>query len=278
MTPIIEPLVTFGQGLIVTFRADSMEPMVTNKDRELQAFAGRLNEALDEQGIPPKGKGRQGIVGKMFGVSQKGARKWLEGESFPDTDRFASMAAQLNRNTEYLFFGRGPKYPDNKDLPTPSSEAREDRSKYLQKPITDCIRIPALNVACSMGPGRMAPSQEEVIEEFAVSPAWLRKHTHISHPDNLAIITGYGDSMAGTFSDGDLLLVDRGVTEIKIDAVYVLARGEELFIKRLQRVPDGTLLMISDNERYKPYPITPSELPTFHVLGRVIMAMTKKIL
>ena len=41
-----------------------------HKDEKL-LFAERLNHALDIFGIPPKGKGRQITVAKMFAVSQK---------------------------------------------------------------------------------------------------------------------------------------------------------------------------------------------------------------
>jgi SOS-response transcriptional repressor LexA len=71
-------------------------------------FSRRLDHALDLCGIPPKGKGRQVIVGKMFGVSQKAASKWLEGISLPDTMRIAVIAERLKVNVEWLTYGSGP--------------------------------------------------------------------------------------------------------------------------------------------------------------------------
>ena len=72
------------------------------------AFSKRLDHALDLYGVPPKGKGRQVTVGKMFGVSQKAANKWLEGISLPDTMRIAVIAEKLNVNVEWLTYGVGP--------------------------------------------------------------------------------------------------------------------------------------------------------------------------
>lgn len=74
---------------------------------EKLAFAERLNHALDLSGIPPKGKGRQIIVAKMFGISQKNARNWLEGLNFPETERFSTIAERLNVNFEWLITGKG---------------------------------------------------------------------------------------------------------------------------------------------------------------------------
>ena len=62
---------------------------------------------MDRAGVPPKGKGRQVIVGKMFGVSQKGARKWLEGEAIPDTKRIPEIAKKLGVRGEWLLTGMG---------------------------------------------------------------------------------------------------------------------------------------------------------------------------
>ena len=70
-------------------------------------FADRLNHALDLNNIPPKGKGRQVTVAKMFGVSQKGASKWLEGTTYPDLQRIAVIAKRLNVNVEWLAYGTG---------------------------------------------------------------------------------------------------------------------------------------------------------------------------
>ncbi|WP_020208257.1 LexA family transcriptional regulator [Gilvimarinus chinensis] len=137
----------------------------------------------------------------------------------------------------------------------------------------DSISIPRLDVAGSMGFGAAAPAGHiDVVERITVNMEYLRRNLAISSPANLAMITGYGDSMEGTFNDGDLLLVDRGVTEIKVDAVYVLCLGDELYIKRIQRRPGGSFLMLSDNVKYPPYEITNSEADNFQVLGRVLLA------
>ncbi len=76
---------------------------------EKQAFAARFNEICDDKNVPPKGKARQTEVSKIFSVSQKGARKWLEGEGFPSTDRAIEIAKWAGVQFEWLMTGRGPK-------------------------------------------------------------------------------------------------------------------------------------------------------------------------
>ena len=106
-----------------------MEPMVTDDERE--AFSRRLNGLLDTLGVPAKGRGRQGLVGTMFGVSQKGARKWLEGEAMPSTTRLPEIARRLHTTTEYLLTGNPPG-------PDPAiGEVMEEAGEYASGPAGD---------------------------------------------------------------------------------------------------------------------------------------------
>ncbi len=60
------------------------------------------------------------------------------------------------------------------------------------------------------------------------------------------------------------------INEHPTDAVYVLTLNGRLYIKTLQRRPDGKLVMISDNRKYEPYTIGESDECVIH--GRVIVA------
>jgi phage repressor protein C with HTH and peptisase S24 domain len=134
------------------------------------------------------------------------------------------------------------------------------------------ITIPHLNVAASMGHGLVPENQVEVIREMTVHLDWLKTQgVPYSSLENLAIITGDGDSMEGTFRDGDSLLVDRGITEIRTDAVYVFTLDGDLFIKRLQRMTGGALRMISDNPVYPPIMIDGADLEKIHIQARVLL-------
>jgi transcriptional regulator with XRE-family HTH domain len=80
--------------------------VVTDPDYR-RRFSARLNAALDDIGVPQKGKGRQLAVAKLFGVSQKGARKWLEGEAVPGRARLAAICERANVSPDWLLTGRG---------------------------------------------------------------------------------------------------------------------------------------------------------------------------
>lgn len=136
-------------------------------------------------------------------------------------------------------------------------------------------RIPQLDVRASMGSGIVVPAHDEVVCSVQVGEQPLRRllgNAQVSSLANLRLITAYGDSMSPTFSDGDVLLVDTGVAGAQIDAVYVMAYRDELFIKRLQRLPGGVLRMLSDNRVYDPVDIANGQREEFRVLGRVLLA------
>lgn len=134
------------------------------------------------------------------------------------------------------------------------------------------ITIPHLDVAGSMGQGRVPPDHIEVIRDITVHLDWLKTQgLSYSKLENLAIINGDGDSMEGTFSNGDSLLVDRGITEIRADAIYVFSLDGDLFIKRLQRMIGGSLRMISDNTVYPPIVIEGEQLERVHIQARVLL-------
>lgn len=136
------------------------------------------------------------------------------------------------------------------------------------------ITIPQLDIAGSMGPGRTPPDLHvEVVRDITVHLDWLKTQgLSYSKLENLAIIDGDGDSMDGTFKNGDSLLVDRGITEIRTDAVYVFTMDGDLYIKRLQRMTGGMLRMISDNPAYPPIILEGAILEKVHIQARVLLA------
>lgn len=81
-------------------------------NNEKQKFADRLNEALDDAGVPLKGMGRQSTLVRMLGVSHRLAKKWLDGEEFPPTSKMVKLATELQVRSNWLFSGQGEKKPD----------------------------------------------------------------------------------------------------------------------------------------------------------------------
>src|SRR6056297_102998 len=86
---------------------------------------------------------------------------------------------------------------------------------------------------------------------------------------DLADIQVAGDSMWETLHDGDKVLVDRTVSRVVRDGIYVLAFEGELLVKRCQRdLQSGDVIVKSDNKAYDSFRITDSD--RLDVIGRVI--------
>jgi hypothetical protein len=80
---------------------------------EKQLFSERMNLVADILGIPPKGKNRQKLLGKVFHVSQESARKWLSGEGFPKTEQSIEIVKRANVSYEWFMTGRGAMFTES---------------------------------------------------------------------------------------------------------------------------------------------------------------------
>jgi len=141
---------------------------------------------------------------------------------------------------------------------------------HIKKSDPDDITINKyVDVTGSMGVGILLRDQPGQITRFSVNEEWLNKNVPFNTgKQNLAIVTGFGDSMRGMFNSGDPLLVDTGVKSLDYDGVYFFRVGSEGFIKRLQRIPGDGIRAISTNKEYESWTIT-KEMD-FEVFGRVL--------
>jgi phage repressor protein C with HTH and peptisase S24 domain len=105
------------------------------------------------------------------------------------------------------------------------------------------------------------------VERRAFSREWLRSITS-TPPRNLFWAIGDGDSMEPTIRSGEIILIDRTEGRQYLDdGIWALTHGEVGMIKRLRRLPDGTVELHSDNHLVRPYVATKDEL---NIVGRVV--------
>ncbi len=117
------------------------------------------------------------------------------------------------------------------------------------------------------------PDHDTVVGGMQLSSKWVSRNLpHVSSLVNLSVISALGDSMTPTFHDGDILLVDRGVFDLKVDAVYVLAKNEELFVKRVHRKLGGGVVIKSDNPLHGEEHLDDPDSVGLKILGRVVWA------
>ncbi|WP_220815665.1 XRE family transcriptional regulator [Pseudomonas paralcaligenes] len=130
------------------------------------------------------------------------------------------------------------------------------------------VLIPQYNVRGSMGHGQVVGEYVEFVRNMVVAGSELgRLGLEITSPSNLAIITGWGQSMAPTIQDKDPVVVDRGITSYQDDGIYVITWDNHLFIKRLHKAAGGKLKIISDCRPHDSDTVDPEDI---YVHGKVL--------
>lgn len=104
---------------------------------------------------------------------------------------------------------------------------------------------------------------------MAFLPDWARKTLDIN-PKNLVLISATGDSMEPTLREGDLLLVNTGVTRVIDDGIYAIRVNDTLMVKRIQRLASGELIIKSDNPAYKEQMISNAQAEDLRIIGRLV--------
>lgn len=142
----------------------------------------------------------------------------------------------------------------------------------------DILCVPMLDVRASAGSGDIRPDDDPIVGSMRINTAWARRHLGaITGIQNLVTLIAHGRSMEPTFGDGSILLVDHGVAEIQVDGVYVLCYANQLYVKRVtRRLPDGALIVSSDNAFHSGFTIAGAERESVEVLGRVAWAFDSK--
>ncbi|MEO0975995.1 MAG: helix-turn-helix transcriptional regulator [Pseudomonadota bacterium] len=162
-------------------------------------------------------------------------------------DAMARYARAYNISVEWLLTGK-------KSALSPSSD-----DPFLTVPIYDIRASAGAGALVEDGtPTGFQPYREQEISRL----------TRASTTD-LTVIQVAGDSMWETLHDGDKVLVDRTVTRIVRDGIYILSFEGELLVKRCQRdLENGHVIVKSDNPAYDSFRITDGD--RLDVIGRVI--------
>lgn len=165
---------------------------------------------------------------------------------------------------------------------SPSQEPSEGR--FLASPsiptyhAPDAVMVPVLANCASMGAGEALLESDVIVGDLALSPHWVNQHIRPQNPRELRFIHAYGDSMAPTFTDGDVLLVDTGIgarDPSSREGVYVLQAGDKNYVKRVTPTFDGKLQVTSDNPSSKTVQVLNGDHQV-QVLGRVVWAWNGK--
>lgn len=188
---------------------------------------------------------------ESIGKSARSLDRYVKGEAEPPVSVITSLAECSGYSLRWIASGEGP-------------ELQADVDRVSDGEAT--APIPRLDVRASAGFGASGDGGE-MIETIDFPRDFLRASGVT--PANARILSVSGDSMEPTLNSGDLLLVDVSVKRIRNEALYVLVRDDDVYVKRAQRRLNGTVLITSDNTRYPPEEFSEADADRLLVAGRV---------
>lgn len=204
-----------------------------------------------------RGELSQKQLADALGVHVNTIGKFERGEAVPDVIQIFDIAIATKVTPAWLANGA----PYKKNLRESETDVGQQHSAE------DLVFVPGYDIKASAGNGSHV-NEEQVIGRFAFKQSWLARKG--LNPQSLAVVTARGDSMEPTVRDGDILLVDRDVSRISADGIYLIERDNDLYCKRLQRRFDGGVTIMSDNPRYEAQHLPREAAEDLHVAGRVI--------
>lgn len=174
------------------------------------------------------------------------------------------MARAAEVTIEWLATGEGPMQPGGKaDHLEPAGGLPGDDLDFCYVPVYDA--------AASAGHGAVI-DQEQVSRVIGFRQDWLRSEFQAS-PQDLFLIHVAGESMEPTLRPGEIILVDKRMTHVASDGIYLVRLDDSVLVKRLQKLPKGVIRVTCDNAAYQSFTISPTDPPDdFAILGRIIWA------
>lgn len=151
-------------------------------------------------------------------------------------------------NPSWLLTGEGEMFRSQESKQPPAND--------------DYVLIPLFSGFISAGKGTLADDTIETYLSFRRD--WIKRK---GIPENMSLIRVSGDSMEPTLSTNDIVLIDHSRKSIVKNGIYAIRIDDEIMLKRLQPISKNIIQVISDNPKYPPYTIPPSELD---IIGKAL--------
>ncbi|EIJ72160.1 XRE family transcriptional regulator [Pasteurella bettyae] len=223
----------------------------------MNTLAERLKFLLNEKGLT------QEEFANLIGITQPSVFKILNGQTKNPT-KIYEIATALGVNIDWLKTGKGE--------PNLSQEV----SAMTSEPDNDhAHRIDVLDVdAAASTDGILNVDYPEIIQSIWFSDVGVGQILGRKSTQGVHIIRVPTDSMMPTISPRDLVFIDTNINQFISDGVYVFKLNGHTFIKRLQRLPDGSLRASSDNKQYEPFAISAELFDTAEIIGKFVSVVS----
>ena len=187
-------------------------------------------------------------VAQKLGVSDQAVGRWARGEALPTPEKQKALSLLLSCSIEEL----------NKRQQRDGSETADD----------DAI-IPIVAAQRSVSAG-----EKDLVRMIKVSKNWILSRVPAANTAMLQLVTPVDDSMAPTIPSTGFAIVDQSICSLDRDGVFFFEVNGQRYIKRIQRMIDGSISIISDNPKYPIQRIPASDASKLTVLGLCIISCT----
>ena len=212
------------------------------------------------------------VIARDIGMSPPGFNRIWYNDGLPNTETLIKIQESTGCDLNWLLTGKGVPYldrtrPENAEA-FPVSDTDTGAVDTLGNPVDlrEFVFIPRYSVEAAAGHGQTV-SDEKPLFCMAFRRYWIENYV-TRQTDKLSVIAVKGDSMEGILNHGDNILINHAETQPR-DGLYVLRIGNDLFVKRVQRMP-GKLLVTSANPHYAPFEIDLSHTDDdIAIVGRV---------
>lgn len=208
----------------------------------------KFHEVFDELEKSNKIKGKSDIATKLNTYNHV-INSILKGDRNITVEQMHKLFETYNINANYLF-------GLSDDIYLSGSEAIPVRSK------TERSTVGRQNI--TLVPDRATAGYATALD----TPQYLQDFSKFSIPNLDGTLIAFeisGDSMMPTITNGDMVVceaLERG-EPIRDNQVYVVVT-DVVVAKRIQQIKSGSVVkemrLISDNDRYQPYTVTPEEV------------------
>ena len=176
------------------------------------------------------------------------------------------VASRFALSTDWVYFGRGEARPLRG---VSSSLTRYENAEMpCEAGRVEMAFVPLVSARLAAGMGSLE-SGGEVEGYFGFRQEWLCRK---GDPDRMVLMKVFGDSMEPDIRHGDMVLVNQAQTGIFGHAIYAVGVNEEIYIKQIETLPGGRLVLRSLNRNYDPVEVDlQGDLAdSVRVIGRVI--------
>jgi phage repressor protein C with HTH and peptisase S24 domain len=230
----------------------------------MQTWYQRLKDRREALGL------KRSEVYRRVGVTNYTVSAWESGKHKPDGEHLVALCKLLQCSPEWLMTGHPPSsQPTSMPvIPEGSGIVLWETPENLPDP-SAYVLIPHYDVRLSAGPGAEAEWLEHADQDRIAFRVRDFRAKGLK-PATCKALYVHGSSMEPELHDGDTVLIDTSHTDIEDDAIFAVFYHGDLYIKRLFRLPGGSVEMRSDNPRHPTTAIAGADLERLKVLGKMV--------